>query len=100
MAQNPWRAEPSDLAKCLAVLDRRREHLGSRLADTGRSGASRAHDEAEARALDLAGAALLRCYLEVVTGVRADDLVRALIATGPDAPTRSRAERFLAMLDG
>lgn len=100
MAANPWRSDATDLARALAVLDRRREHLLSRLAEPGRVGASKAHDEAESKALDLAGAALLRCYLEVVTGIRSDDLARALLDATTDPATRSRAERFLAMLDG
>lgn len=100
MAANPWRSDAQELARALAVLDRRREHLVGRLAEPGRTGASRAHDEAESKALDLAGATLLRCYLEVATGIRSDDLARTLRDTTADAATRSRAERFLAMLDG
>lgn len=98
MARNPWQSDPGELAKALAVLERRRGHLAGRLADMSRRGASRAHDEAEAGALELAGVALLRCYLEVVTGVRSDALVRQLRDAAPDAETRSRAERFLAMV--
>lgn len=98
MARNPWQSDPGELAKALAVLERRRGHLSGRLADPARRGASRAHDEAEAAALELAGLTLLRCYLEVVTGVRSDELVRALREAATDAELRARATRFLAMV--
>jgi len=99
MAQNPWQTDPTDLAKCLATLDRRREHLLSRSTD-GRGGPTQQYDQAEAHALELAGATLLRCYLEVVTGIRSVELVREMRKTEPSALICSRADRYLSIVEG